>query len=293
MIQPKSRNWAAYLEENFSWAHGLSSGGAGVVSDEGKKTYPDGRRNFCGDAWDEYKWDAPRSPVITYRPGQVINVDTLVAVNHMGRMSVQICQLDAKPGQGKCKNLYWKIKGMDKGVKSWYFPGVDNWGGGNYGGDGPRYGDGTFEAYQLPEITEGSGWGCKGQRLCNQFKGMWVYRTQWMLPQDFTCEHCKLQWTWTTGHSCWPPCEKDNKQPQCENKQMFPTCGEPGAAYPEEFANCADVRITDSAKIDSATNFPPWNWAVTTKSGWWGQIRPSIMHEKDTPAKDDKKSGRK
>jgi hypothetical protein len=23
---------------------------------------------------------------------------------------------------------------------------------------------------------------------------MWVYRTKWMLPGDFTCDHCKLVW---------------------------------------------------------------------------------------------------
>jgi hypothetical protein len=55
-------------------------------------------------------------------------------------------------------------------------------------------GDGTFSAYTLPDITERSGWGCTGQRFCSTFKGMWVYRTQWMLPQGFKCDHCKLQW---------------------------------------------------------------------------------------------------
>ena len=29
MVNPRSRNWKAYLEENFSWAHGLSMGGEG------------------------------------------------------------------------------------------------------------------------------------------------------------------------------------------------------------------------------------------------------------------------
>ena len=61
----------------------------------------------------------------------------------------------------------------------------------------------------------------------------WVYRTQWKLPGTLQCDHCKLQWTWTTGHSCWPPCEKGNPMPQCQNKQQFGTCGEPGTAYPE------------------------------------------------------------
>lgn len=278
MIQPKSRNWKAYLENGFDYAHGLSLGGAAKVSDYGKRTYPDGNRNYCGDAHDEKRWDVPGPPVVTYAEGQVINVDVLVAVQHMGRMMMQICPLDAKPKQGKCKQLYTKVNG--KGVKSWYFPGINHWSGGNWGGEGPRYNDGTFAAYQLPEIRETWGWGCYGQRLCNSFKDMWVYRTKWMLPKGFTCQHCKLQWVWTTGHNCWPPCEKNNPFPQCQNKQVYPTCGSPGSQYPEEFMNCADVTIVgDNARIDTSANYPPWNWAVKISEGPWGDVRPSVMHK--------------
>ncbi|KIZ01099.1 hypothetical protein MNEG_6862 [Monoraphidium neglectum] len=279
MIQPRSRNWMAYLQTGFNYAHGLSAGGAATVSDKGRLRYPDGRRNYCGDAHNEDRWDKPTSPVVTYTTGQVINVDVVVAVNHMGRMSMQVCPLDAKPKQGKCKNLYLKGHGVKKGVKSWYLPGIDKWTGGNYGGDAPRYGDGTFSAYRMPAIPDTAGWGCTSQRLCNAFKDMWVYRTKWALPKDFKCSHCKLQWVWTTGHSCWPPCEKGNPFPQCTNKQVYPTCGTKGAAYPEEFYNCADVTITDNARIDPATNYPPWNWKVDIQHGTWGEVRPSIMHK--------------
>jgi hypothetical protein len=69
---------------------------------------------------------------------------------------------------------------------------------------------------------------------------------------------------------------------QCKNIQMFPTCGSNGASYPEEFVNCADIRITDKAKIDSSTtNFPPWDWAVSKKQGWWGSLKPSVMNSGD------------
>lgn len=30
-------------------------------------------------------------------------------------------------------------------------------------------------------------------RACDQFKDMWVYRTEWKLPAKFTCDHCMLQ----------------------------------------------------------------------------------------------------
>lgn len=213
-----------------------------------------------GDAYYETRWDVPGPIQTTYVSGQTINVDIVVAVNHLGRMSLQICQLDAKPGAGKCKvrgvaassrqdscgaqppmqppagtcncmptrdqepphvefnrqNLYLKMP-KGKGIKSWYLPGINDWTGGNYGGEGPRYGefdalrsphkppqfsapaagvaacseadssppwpsdctylsplcltgDGTYEAYRMPEVRDNSGWGCRGQALCDQFK---------------------------------------------------------------------------------------------------------------------------
>jgi len=111
---------------------------------------------------------------------------------------------------------------------------------------------------------------------------MWVYRTQWQLPGGFKCDQCKLQWTWTTGHSCWPTCEAGNPSPQCWVKQPYGACGQGGTAYPEEFVNCADVKVVDNAKIDvGANNYPPWGWAVdkNIKKGWWGSIKPSVLHE--------------
>lgn len=31
MIQPRSRNWVAYLEQNYPWAHGLNMGGEASI----------------------------------------------------------------------------------------------------------------------------------------------------------------------------------------------------------------------------------------------------------------------
>jgi hypothetical protein len=33
---------------------------------------------------------------------------------------------------------------------------------------------------------------------------MWVYRTQWELPKNFTCDHCRLQWVSGGGPSRRP-----------------------------------------------------------------------------------------
>jgi hypothetical protein len=136
----------------------------------------------------------------------------------------------------------------------------------------------------MPDIRDSYGWGCQGQQLCNMYKDMFVYRTKWQLPSGFTCEKCKLQWWWTTGHSCWPKCEEGNPSPHCYVKQVFGACGTPGTAYPEEFVNCADVKVVDNAKIDvGANNYPPWAGAVEgyVKKGWWGTVKPSIMNSGD------------
>jgi hypothetical protein len=133
----------------------------------------------------------------------------------------------------------WCRRADGKG-QFWYMPFIRGWQGGNPGYDPPLYGDGSYSWYRLPEINDRNG--CKSQRLCNQFKDMTVYRTQWKLPDGFRCEHCKLQWQWLTGHSCWPPCPLGNKdEVTCDNKQVFPTCGNPGAAFPEEFFNVSPM----------------------------------------------------
>jgi hypothetical protein len=40
-----------------------------------------------------------------YRPGQEIIIDSLIQTNHLGRIGVEVCPLDAKEGQGRCTPL--------------------------------------------------------------------------------------------------------------------------------------------------------------------------------------------
>ena len=77
--------------------------------------------------------------------------------------------------------------------------------------------------------------------------------------------------------SCWPPCPAANKdEVTCANKQVYPTCGTRGSSYPEEFANCADVRIrSGGASISPASNQAPWEEAVKINSGRAG--KPQVV----------------
>jgi hypothetical protein len=72
----------------------------------------------------------------------------------------------------------------------------------------------------------GKGEGCVAWS-CDQFKGMYVYRTFWKLPKGFTCDHCKMQFYYLTGSRCWPPCDKANKG-DCQKPVAFGYCGQPG-----------------------------------------------------------------
>ena len=69
-----------------------------------------------------------------------------------------------------------------------------------------------------------------------------VHNMRFKLPAGFVCDPCVLFWHWVTGNSCDPP--------GAAPSGMSP-CGTPGAV-PEEFWNCADVRV-----IGSASPTPP------------------------------------
>ncbi|GBF92563.1 hypothetical protein Rsub_05177 [Raphidocelis subcapitata] len=281
MVQPPSRNWLAYLRHEEFRPHELSMGGARVVSDNGNLRYPAGRRGGCGDRFDAPRYAAPGPVRAAYRAGQTVNVDVALMSNHAGRFAVQVCDLMAgrqAQAQGRCYDL--RLAASPNPTRFFFLPNVrGGWGGGNWGGDEPSYGDGTFSAYPMPAIS--SGWGCTNQATCDSFRGMWVYRTQWQLPGNFTCEHCKLQWTWTTGHNCWPTCDAGDASLQCTNRQPFPACGQPGAGYPEEFVNCADISVSEKAD-PAASNSPPWGAAVagSMRSGLWGTVRPPVMSKR-------------
>ena len=64
-----------------------------------------------------------------------------------------------------------------------------------------------------------------------------VHDMRFELPAGFVCDPCVLFWHWVTGNSCDPP--------GAAPSGMLP-CGAPGAV-PEEFWNCADVRVVGGA----------------------------------------------
>jgi hypothetical protein len=105
MIDPASRPWLDYLERYNYNPHAVYAGGVNKVSEGGKLSWPSrSRYSICGDASDERKWDNAGPVKKTYSAGQTINVDVLFAQNHLGRMNVRLCPLDAKD-ESQCRTL--------------------------------------------------------------------------------------------------------------------------------------------------------------------------------------------
>ena len=67
-------------------------------------------------------------------------------------------------------------------------------------------------------------------------------RVALQLPEGLTCVgfewKCVLQMHWVTGNTC-----SDAAIPERYRDRTLPTCGSAGASWPEEFWNCADIRI--------------------------------------------------
>ena len=83
------------------------------------------------------------------------------------------------------------------------------------------------------------------------------------LPRDFKCEHCVLQWYWTSANTCNPPGVVEYFEGPNGPKHWGKCLGQGGAIggftkvqkscgadtdmkrFPEEYYQCADVRIDD------------------------------------------------
>ncbi|KAF6258440.1 hypothetical protein COO60DRAFT_1639124 [Scenedesmus sp. NREL 46B-D3] len=234
MFNPKSRPWYDYLLNYNYNPHAVFAGGVKSVSKDGQLQWP--KRNMysiCGDAAEERKWDKPGQLGGTYKKGQVISTDIVFAQNHLGRVHMRLCPLDAKAvkdcvplrrpdGKGVTYDLPW--------TKGWY--GVTD-------GFTPPVSTKNLDFKLSKMQLVGKPQGCAAWS-CDQFRGMYVYSFNWQLPKDFTCEKCKLQLYYLTASRCWPPCQKE----PCTKPVGYEFCGKPGATYPEEFWNCADVKIT-------------------------------------------------
>lgn len=235
LLDPPSRNWKAYLSRQSDMVHELNAGGKYKVSNGCAFTWPKGQYGMCGDVAGQSRWMASTPPK-AYKAGDTIKIQVIVQTNHMGRWQFKLCDLSATD-DSKCRQLQ---RADGKGV-FFYMPRIRGFNGGATGEAAVPTERGpisTWSWFSMPHTD------C-GAKYCNQFKGDTVYEVRYKLPDGFTCEHCVLQWHWLTGHNCWPPCSpEDPTFPACKAPTyQVPFCGTTGAAYPEDYWNCADVKI--------------------------------------------------
>jgi len=105
-----------------------------------------------------------------------------------------------------------------------------------------------------------------GQRMTVHYK----------LPEGLVCDHCILQLWWITSNSCLPPGYREffsdktnNVMPECNGdggskglwNEYLSDCGV--KSIPEEFWNCADIRIIKNDNTVPSTNTKPTTTTTT------------------------------
>jgi hypothetical protein len=151
---------------------------------------------------------SPRKISGTYTEGQVVTFKTTLTAFHMGRLGFRVCKIAGNTTADERAQLTETCLDANQ-LKQADVPGAqapgDAW-------------------YHLGTVNQGS------------------YSTPYQLPAGLTCDgmtsRCVLQFYYLTGNSCTPPGE-----PRQYTTGATATCGA-GAAYPEEFWNCADIVIT-------------------------------------------------
>lgn len=196
--------------------------------------------------------------VATYEEGGIIDVSLTIVAHHNGFMELHICDVDKCGGdisedcfrQGHCEQLKRATSTCDTGEHKLC---------------GPIHKDPKNKAYEgrwyLPcsQVPEGPGF--------YQYYGLNDSTILYKLPKKLTCKHCVLQWYWTSAATCNPPGVIDyftgpnrpKNWPKCRGqggaiggftKRQKP-CGSSMRRdhFPEEYYQCADVRILPRSEM--------------------------------------------
>jgi hypothetical protein len=268
---PKSRNWVAH-EQNKEWCpHCLNAGSAANVQahdvNEGVwyKNFPETektlvRHGLCGDNPGESKYltggsiygnPAGGNVQATYTSGQSIDINVIITAHHMGWWQFYLCDKGDELSQTCLNKIMLHRDPHDPSISP-----VDP----NFPG---RY-------YIIPT--------CYGTEMSmNQ-------TVRYKLPEGLTCPHCVLQWYWVTGNSCHGGGYTGVNFPKIDNPcigdgystgwlpRANSACVDNTKIYPEEFWNCADVRI------EAASGPTPFPTAPTATK------KPTTGNPTSTPA---------
>lgn len=157
---------------------------------------------------------------VVYKTGQVIEIEVAMSTNHLGHFTYFICDVGRCGGdvnekcfhQGHCKKLIRAVE---------------------------------------PECESATNKRCSP--IDPKFPGRWyvpqglmdTMKMKYQLPKGLVCKDCVLLWYWATANSCFDRGVQDyfKKYPSynLKSQENMSLCG---SSFPEEFWNCADVRVT-------------------------------------------------
>ena len=211
----------------------LNAGTVNEVSVKNSKRWPHGQYGMCGDAYSDSK---PRKHeaggefyssglYTTYAQGQVMDIHVTTTTNHNGKFGFRICKVSGgydTAAENEKQQLTEEC--FDQHIlKQAHMTGVQS--------PGDRW---FYTTPGDPDFSE--------------------YSMQYQLPENLTCDgessHCILQWYWLTIHACNPT---DFPEQYLRKDATYQDCDVPGAPYPEEFWNCADVVIKPPEQVNTKT----------------------------------------
>jgi len=265
MAVPKARN--VISRKQHYCPHCFNSGGTGAVAaaSGGVWPYPETeatttRHGICGDPAGNFEHAGPGEIVETYVEGGQIEIEIGITAHHNGHFEFYLCDTADLPDKNgdvtqECLNRHKLTR--SSGVQDSH-P-ID-----------PNHRD---RYYLDPK--------CSMQKRSFPDSGIEAYGTKMTfdLPKGLTCEHCVLQWYWVTANSCLAPgyreyfggpsapttfsgCSGDGGS----NGWWAPHLGDcRGGSYPEEFWNCADIKISpnDGSTPPARPTAPPTSPPVT------------------------------
>ncbi|KAL4448120.1 hypothetical protein ABPG75_005339 [Micractinium tetrahymenae] len=229
--QPVSRNVLSYRAGQQYDPQSFSAGGTAVVG-AGGAVWPAGQHGLCGDPATLAEprpheaggafWTGAVAPASVFTEGQVANLTIRLTANHMGRFTFRVC----------------RVAGIDVAAEQ------------------AQLTEACLDEHVLPQANTPDAQS-PGQPFWYVPGIQFLFNMPYQLPQGLTCDgvsaKCILQWYWVTGNSCDPP-----GTPPPYSQPLLGTCGA-GAPRPEEFWNCADIRILPAGSSPSSPPSPASN----------------------------------
>jgi hypothetical protein len=222
LSSPRARNWVA-RQEGREWDH---------QSLNRKPT-----SSTCGRSPSSgINYDITPGPRIeaTYSCGQTIDLSVTLTAHHKGHFQFKACPIS--PGQAATQACFdaRKLRFIS--------------------GHGANFDPNYPERAYIPPAPPGT--------QASNGSGLWNYQYRFQLPAGVSGDLVLLQWHYITANSCLPPGYDRYQFPAGWHPgnlgacQSLPLDGSVGGALPEQFWNCAEVRITNNCQ-GGPTPTPP------------------------------------